>query len=137
VRSSSRVQNSLQRAIDVSHQLVVRGRGRRWQGTNDSQTAGRKIRESRGHHSAQAAVDAVPQNRIAHRLVHHESDTSRLDLWVGLHQEMDHHGTPTGAPSGADDAAEVVGPTEPVRRRQHEVVTVTSGVGRTAQAARR
>lgn len=46
---------------------------------------------------------------------------------------MDHHGAPTRPPSGADGAAEVVGPAQPVRRGQHEVVTVED----VAQAARR
>jgi hypothetical protein len=70
----------------------------------------------RRHHSTQTAVDAVPQNRITHRLVHHESDTSGLDRRAGPEQLVDHHGTPTSPPSGPDSAAEFVGPAEPVRR---------------------
>ncbi len=82
-------------------------------------------------------MDPVPQNRVAHRLVHHESDASGLDHGVVRQvvpeQQMDHHGAPTRPPSGADGAAEVVGPAQPVRRGQHEVVTVED----VAQAARR
>jgi hypothetical protein len=82
------------------------------------------------HHSAQAAVNAVPQNRISHRFVHHESDASRLGivrLYAGRAEQMDHHRAPARTPTGSDGATEVVGPTKPVRRRQHGVVTVTSG----------
>jgi hypothetical protein len=82
-------------------------------------------------------VDPVPQNRVAHRLVHHESDTSGLGPGVVRpavpHQQVKHHRAFARAPSGTDGAAEVVGPTEPVRRGQHEVVTVE----KVAQAARR
>ena len=66
------------RRATSADQLVVRRRGRRRQGADHRQAAGRKVGELRGHHGTQTAVDAVPQNRIAHRLVHHESDTSRL-----------------------------------------------------------
>ena len=102
--------------MDVVNQLVVRRGSRSGECTHHRQAAGRQVRESRRHHSTQTAVDAVPQNCIAHRLVHHESDASGLGLRAGPEQLVDHHGTPTGPPSGPDSEAEVVGPTEPVRR---------------------
>jgi len=46
---------------------------------------------------------------------------------------VENHRAPRRATSGADGATEVVGPAEPVRRWQHEVVTVEQ----VAQAARR
>jgi hypothetical protein len=46
---------------------------------------------------------------------------------------MKNHRASRRAPSGADGATEVVGSAEPIRRRQHEVVTVE----KVAQAARR
>jgi hypothetical protein len=77
-------------------------------------------------------VDPVPLNRVAHRLVHNESDTWRIGAAV-LRQQVENHRAPRRAPSGPDGATEVVGPAEPVRRWQHEVVTVEQ----VAQAARR
>jgi len=80
-------------------------------------------------------VDPVPQNRVAHRLVHHESDTSGRGhgIVTVAHQQVENHRTPARAPSGSNGATEVVGPAEPIRRGQHEVVTVDE----VAQAARR
>jgi hypothetical protein len=80
-------------------------------------------------------VDPVPQNRVAHRLVHNEPDARRADsiACVGLRQHMQDHRASRRAPTGPDGATEVVGPAQSVRRGQHEVVTVR----RVAQAARR
>ncbi|GAA2833379.1 hypothetical protein GCM10010522_59560 [Kribbella solani] len=80
-------------------------------------------------------MDPVPQNRVAHRLVHNESDArgyGRVALAV-RHQQVENHRAPRRTTSGPDGATEVVGPAQPVRRGQHEVVTVEE----VAQAARR
>ncbi|GAA1109507.1 hypothetical protein GCM10009630_03140 [Kribbella jejuensis] len=77
-------------------------------------------------------MDPVPQNRVAHRLVHNESDAWGAGL-PGLRQHMQDHRASRRAPTGPDGATEVVGPAQPVRRGQHEVVTVRQ----VAQAARR
>jgi hypothetical protein len=68
-------------------------------------------------------MDPVPLNRVAHGLAHHEPHPSRLG-GVGLEKEVNHHRAPSSAPSRADGATKVVGPAEPVRRRQHGLVTV-------------
>ncbi|GAA1573326.1 hypothetical protein GCM10009742_15180 [Kribbella karoonensis] len=77
-------------------------------------------------------MDPVPQNRVAHRLVHNESDARGAGV-TGLRQHMQDHRASRRTPTGPDGATEVVGPDQPVRRGQHEVVTVR----RVAQAARR
>ena len=119
-------------AVDVRDQLVVRRRGGRRERADDGQAAGRKVPEPRCQDSTQATVDPVPQNRVAHRLVHNESDARRAGV-AGVGQQVENHRAPRRAPPGPDGATEVVGPAQPVRRGQHEVVTVE----RVAQAARR
>jgi len=74
------LQDALQGDIHISHQFVVRRGGRRGQSPYYGQAAGRQLLQPGRHHSTQAAVNAVPQNRISHRFVHHESDASRLDI---------------------------------------------------------
>jgi len=74
------LQDTLQGAIHIGHEFVVRRGGRCGQSPYYGQAAGGQLLEPGRHHSAQAAVNAVPQNRISHRFVHHESDASRLDI---------------------------------------------------------
>ena len=74
------LQDALQGAIHISHQFVVRRRGRCGQSPYYGQAAGRQFVQPGRHHSTQAAVNPVPQNRISHRFVHHESDASGLDF---------------------------------------------------------
>jgi hypothetical protein len=124
------LQDTLQRAVHVGHEFVVRRSGRRREGPYYGQAAGRQVGQPGRHDSAQAALNPVPQNRVSHRFAHHESDASRLGigrLCAGGTEQMDHHRAPTSAPTGSDGATEVVGPAEPIRRGQHGVVTVTSG----------
>ena len=74
------LQDALQRAIHIGHQFVVRRGGRCRQSPYYGQAAGRQFVQPGRHHGTQAAVNPVPQNRISHRFVHHESDASRLDI---------------------------------------------------------